>query len=179
MLKNYLKIALRNILKYKGYSLINIFGLAIGMACCMVILLYVRHELSFDRFHSKAERIFRLNKIATSQDGVAEHHAISSGAMGPALTSNYAEVEQSLRVLPWFDEVLMTAGEKTLKVSNVVFADSNFFDVFDFHLLQGNPNTALAAPLSIVLSQQTATRFLVSKTRSAKPLSARAIISTR
>ena len=159
MLKNYLKIALRNILKYKGYSLINIFGLAIGMACCMVILLYVRHELSFDRFHSKAERIFRLNKIATSQDGVAEHHAISSGAMGPALTSNYAEVEQSLRVLPWFDEVLMTAGEKTLKVSNVVFADSNFFDVFDFHLLQGNPNTALAAPLSIVLSQQTATRF--------------------
>lgn len=126
MLKNYLKIALRNILKYKGYSLINILGLAIGMACCMVILLYVRHELSFDRFHSKAERIFRLNKIATSQDGVAEHHAISSGAMGPALTSNYAEVEQSLRVLPWFDEVLMTAGEKTLKVSNVVFADSNF-----------------------------------------------------
>ena len=82
MLKNYLKIALRNILKYKGYSLINILGLAIGMACCMVILLYVRHELSFDRFHSKAERIFRLNKIATSQDGVAEHHAISSGAMG-------------------------------------------------------------------------------------------------
>ena len=159
MLKNYLKIALRNLLKYKGYSLINILGLAIGMACCMVILLYVRHELSFDAFHSKADRLYRLNKIASSQDGSSEHHAISSGAMGPAMASSYPEVEQSLRVLPWFDDVLMTVGEKTLKVPSVVFADSNFFDVFDFKLLHGNPKTALAKPLSIVLSQETAARF--------------------
>ena len=160
MFKNYLKISLRNLLRYKGYSLINIVGLAIGITCTIMIFLFVQDEMSFDNFHTKSDRLYRLNKKVTHQTGGTEWHAITPGLMGPTMVSDFPEVEQSLRLLPWFDDVLMTRGETSLKVSNVVFADSNFFDIFDFRLLQGNAKTALVEPLSIILSEKTAGKFL-------------------
>ncbi|MCI0696534.1 ABC transporter permease [candidate division KSB1 bacterium] len=159
MFKNYLKIALRNLLKHKGYSFINIFGLAVGLTCCILILLFVQDELSFDRFHRNAGRLYRLNKVFTPQTGGSELHAISSGQMGPAMVQDYPEVEQCVRLLPWFDDVLMTHSETTLKISDVVIADSTFLAVFDFKLLHGDAKTALTRPLSIVLSEQTARKF--------------------
>jgi putative ABC transport system permease protein len=159
MLRNYLKIAIRNIFKTKGYSLINVSGLAIGLTCCILLLIYVQDELSFDSFHSKGDRIYRLNKIVTPQTGGTELHAITSGLMGPTLVRDYVQVESSVRVLPWFSDVLMTHKEMSLKLSDVVIADSNFFEVFDFELVRGDPRTALVAPLSLVITEATASRF--------------------
>jgi putative ABC transport system permease protein len=159
MFKNYFKIALRSLWKHKGYSLINLVGLAVGLACCLIIVLFVRDELAFDNFQSKSQRLFRLNKIVTPQSGGTEDHAISSGMMGPALVRDYAEVEQSVRMLLWFSDVLMTVDEFSTKISDVVIADSNFFEVFDFKLLRGDARTALAQPLSLVFSESVAQRF--------------------
>jgi putative ABC transport system permease protein len=163
MFKNYLKISLRNLLKHKGYSFINIFGLALGLTCCIFILLFVQNELAFDRFHRNADRLYRLNKVVTPQTGGSELHAISSGQMGPAMVQDYPEVEQCVRLLPWFSDVLMTHGETSLKISDVVIADSTFLAVFDFKLLHGDAKTALARPLSIVLPEQTARKFFGDK----------------
>ena len=113
LFSNYLKIAIRNLFKNKGYSFINILGLAIGITCCVLILLFVQDEISFDSFHTKADRLYRLNKIVTPQTGGTELHAITSGLMGPTLVSDYPEVEQSVRLLPWFSDVLMRHGETT------------------------------------------------------------------
>lgn len=159
MFKNYLKIAIRNLFKNKGFSFINILGLAIGITCCVLILLFVQDELSFDSFHTKADRLYRLNKIVTPQTGGTELHAITSGLMGPTMVNDYPEVEQCVRLLPWFSDVLMSQGETTLKVSDVVIADSNFFEVFDFKLLHGDPETALVAPSSLILAEETARKF--------------------
>jgi putative ABC transport system permease protein len=150
---------LRTLLKQKGYSFINIFGLALGLTCCILILLFVQDELSFDRFHRNASRLYRLNKLVTPQTGGSELHAISSGQMGPAMVQDFPEVEQSVRLLPWFSDVLMTHAETSLKISDVVIADSNFLTVFDFKLLHGEAKNALTKPLSIVLSEQTARKL--------------------
>jgi putative ABC transport system permease protein len=159
MLRNFVKTAIRNLWKQKWYSMLNLSGLTVGIACCVIILLFVVDELSFDNFHRNAHRLYRLNKIVTHESGAVELHAITSGLMGPTLVDEYPELEQSVRLLPWFSEVLMTVDELTLKVPDMLIADANFFEVFDFSLLRGNPNTALAEPLSLVLSKSTAERF--------------------
>ncbi len=159
MLKNYLKIALRHLRKHPGYTFINVAGLAVGIACCLLILLYVQAELRVDRFHTNAERLYRLNKVVTPKAGETEFHVITSGPMAPALAADYPEVEQAIRVLPWFDDVLMRHGETSVLVPDVVFVDSNFFDVFSFELVRGDPADVLAAPLSIVLTETTAHRL--------------------
>ena len=159
MLRNYVKLAFRNLRRHAGYSFINVIGLTAGIACCILILLFVQSELGFDRFHKNANRLYRVNKVVTPQTGGKERDVITSGPLGPVLATDYPEVEQSVRVLPWFDDVLTTAGETSIKLSNTVFVDSNFFDVFSFRLLRGDPSTALTAPLSIVLSEETAHAF--------------------
>ena len=159
MFRHYLKIARRNLLKYKSHALINVIGLSVGIACCLLILLFVADDLSFDQFHKKKDRIYRLNKIVTPLTGRTERHAISSGLMGPAMVTEFPEVEQCVRLLPWFDDVLMQAGETRVKVPDVVIADANFFQVFDFQLLQGNPAQVLSEPMSVVLTEETARTF--------------------
>ncbi|HMB93897.1 MAG TPA: ABC transporter permease, partial [Rhodothermales bacterium] len=159
MLRNYFRVAFRNLRKHTGYTFINVVGLTVGIACCVMIMLFVQSELGFDRFHANADRLYRLNKVVTPQTGGTERHVISSGPMGPTLAADYPEVEQAVRVLPWFDEILTTHGETSIKLETTVFVDSNFFDVFSFELLRGDPNTALAAPLSMVLSEETARAF--------------------
>ena len=159
MFKNYLKIAVRNIRRRPAYASINIAGFAIGMACCMLIFLFVRHEHTFDEGHEKGDRIYRLNKRVTQIDGPEEHHAITAGLMGPAIAERYPEVEESVRLLSWFDDVLFRRGDETYKLSDVVFADENIFDVFDFQLIRGNTADALVAPMSVVLSESVASRM--------------------
>jgi len=159
MLRNYLRSTVRNLLKYKGYSFINIAGLAVGIACCILILLFVAEDLSFDQFHSKKNRIYRLNKIVTPLTGGTERHAITPGLMGPALVTEFPEVEQCVRLLPWFDDILMRVDESSLKIPDVVIADANFFQVFDFQLLRGDPENVLTEPMSVVLTDVTAHKF--------------------
>ena len=159
MLKSYFTIALRALPRNPIYSAVNIAGLSIGLSCCLLISLFVLTEIRVDDFHHHADRLYRLNKIVTPDQGGIERHAITSGLMGPALAEDFPEVEATVRVLPWFDEILFTHGESRHLVQDVVFTDANFFEIFDFRLIDGNPETALTAPLSVVLSESTARRL--------------------
>jgi putative ABC transport system permease protein len=159
MFKNYLKIALRNSLKQKSYALINIFGLAVGMACCLLILLYLQEEWAFDAFHSKRDRLYRINKTVVAENGEVRHTVEMPGNFAPTLVQDYPEVESAVRLRPWWSEMLVTHGEKKLKIDHVVFTDSTFFQIFDFALLAGDPQQVLRQPLTAVITEEVAQQF--------------------
>ncbi len=152
MLKSYLTTACRRMMRHPGQTVINIFGLTAGAACCLLIFLFVRYERAFDAFHENADRIYRLNRTDVHQGGSVEHHAVTAGLMGPTLVDDFSEVEAATRILPWFDDVVFSSGETSRKLELVLFADRNFFEMFDFTLRRGDPATALDAPMSIVLT---------------------------
>ncbi len=159
MFKNYLKIALRNLLRHKGYSLINMSGLGVGIACCLLITLYVRHELSYDRFHEKADRIFRV--IAeTGRDGQMEFEsANTSFPIGPALANVFPEVEEAVRFRQAYQAVV-THGDEHFAEARFYFVDPAVFKVFSFAFetpMLGA--TALAQPNTVVLARSTARKY--------------------
>ncbi len=156
MFKNYLKIALRNILKHKSYALVNIAGLAVGIACCLLILLYVQDELRYDRFHQNAECIYRAT-LATSAQRVETTPSI----LGPLLQREFPEVERAVRLYETtrFGAVTVQHGERVFQEERFLFADSTVFAVFTFPLLHGNPATALTRPNTIVLTQASAQKY--------------------
>jgi len=159
MFKNYLKIAARNLLKYKGYSLINIGGLAVGIACCLLITLWVIHELSYDRFHVNADRIYRVAEIFREDGKIVEESASIPFPIGPALQQEFPNLK-SVRLYKTFEKIpLLRYGEKSFYEERLYFADSTLFDVLSFPLVQGNPKTALAAPFSIVLTETSARKY--------------------
>jgi putative ABC transport system permease protein len=156
MLKNYLKIAIRNLRRHKIISFINVIGLAIGIACAALILLYVRHELSYDRYHEKKDRIYRL--VSKVQGASYEAVAKVPGPWSIAAKKDFPEIEQIARFV-FFNEILVSRGEKRFYESNGWFADSTVFDVFSFALLQGNPKTALTQPNAIVVTEAFAQKY--------------------
>ncbi len=173
MASNYLKVAFRNFKRSFTFSSINVFGLAIGIACCIVITLFIRHEYSYDTFHSKADRIFRVNKVVTEKTHSSEElHALTSGPMGIQMKEDYPDIEEVVRIRNWFDEVLVTVDDTHIKIPDLVFVDSTFFDVFDFELLSGNPKTVLSQPLTAVLSEKTAALFFRDENPIGKTLTA-------
>ncbi len=155
MYKNYLKIAYRNILKHKFHTFANILSLSIGLASVMLITLFVQQELSYDNFHTKGDRIHRLNK-AVKRDGNITKNAESSGFFGPNMATEFPEVSQAVRVSQR-NRATLTNKETNIKVNNLIYVDSNFFNVFDFELKRGNKNDVLVAPSSIVLTEKIAT----------------------
>jgi putative ABC transport system permease protein len=154
MFKNYLKIAFRNLQRQKGFSLINISGLAIGMACCLLILLYVSDELSFDRFHEKGDRIYRILS-QSSIGGTSRHFAISPSALAPAATESIPEIKLYSRLYE-FGEMRLQHNDDIHEFSTWYAADQDFFSIFSHHFIMGDPNTALQQPYSLVLSESTA-----------------------
>jgi len=158
MFKNYLKIALRNIKRYKGYSFINIAGLAIGMTCCLLILLYVNQELSYDRFHKNAHRIFRVAVDTTSTDGKYQT-AQSMFPLAPAFKMDYPEVTKIARVLFWSEKSLVKSGDKKFFEKRFVFVDNELFDIFTFPVIKGKKDNPLADKSSIVITQSTAEKY--------------------
>ncbi len=157
MLKNYFKIALRNFKKYKTYAFINIFGLAVGLASCILIVLYVQDELRYDRFHDNAERIVRVVEDQENE-GRISHRAHTFTPMAPALKAEFPAVEHVTRLYPY--PVLVRSGEtRKFQEDRFFFADSTVFDVFSFSLIRGDANTALAAPFSVVLTEETARKY--------------------
>lgn len=154
MLKNYLVIAVRNLSRQKGYAFINIAGLAVGMAVCLVILLYVQHELSYDRFHEKADRIYRL---LLEDDGRLSESL--PDPIGPELEQTFPEVEAAVRIMDPLDEVLVTAGDRQGYEDGHIQADPSFFSIFSFRPVEGNLTTALTAPGSIVLTHSFAKKY--------------------
>ena len=158
MLSNYLKIAWRNLLKNKTFSLINIFGLAIGFSSFILIGLYVIDELSYDEFHEKADRIYRLDvdvrfggtdlKLATSADPVGEY-----------MKKDYAEVAQYTRFYASDGPKFIRKGSEYIRESEVAYADSTVFDVFTLPVISGNPQTALDQPNAAVISETAARKY--------------------
>jgi putative ABC transport system permease protein len=159
MFRNYVKTAWRNLWKHKGYTLINIIGLATGMAACIVIMLFVYYEKSFDNIHKK--NIYRLNEVQKFPGMVASQKvALSMFPMGPALKEDFPEIKNFTRI-NWNEKVPMTyrEKEKTIFLPMTFFVDSTFLQIFDFNLLQGNRETALKNPNSAVITESTAAHF--------------------
>ncbi|WP_266368344.1 ABC transporter permease [Tellurirhabdus rosea] len=158
MLTNYVKIALRNLRKHTGFTFINVFGLAVGIACCLLIALYVVDERSFDRFHEKADRIYRINSDIKF-GGNDMHMAVSPAPMGPTLLKDYPQVENFVRLHHRGTWLVKAAGKaETTREPDIMFADSTLFDVFTLPLLSGDPKTALKEPGSVVISEAAALR---------------------
>ncbi len=157
MLKYYLKIAVRNLLRHKGYTLINVSGLAVGMACCLLILLFVQDELSYDRYHEHANRIYRLRVERFAGGGEAELTACAAATMAPAIIKDYAQVESAVRISQ--RTYLVERGDQRFYEEKFFWADSTLFEIFFFKLVKGNPKTALAAPHSVVLTEELAKKY--------------------
>jgi putative ABC transport system permease protein len=160
MVGNYVKIALRNVKRQKGYSIINIAGLAVGIACTIFILLWVQDELSFDRFHDNADRIYRV-VFSTSDEDLTPTNANGAFGVGPALKRDFPEVLEVVRIRKMGQGVKRYVGYKDKKYYELrfFFAEPSILAVFDFPLIKGNPATALDAPSSIVLTEETAKKY--------------------
>jgi putative ABC transport system permease protein len=157
MFRNYLKTAWRNLWKNKTYSAINIVGLAIGMAACIVILLFVFYERSFDDFHSK--NIYRLNEVQKFEGMVAAQKvALTMFPMAPTLKAEFPEIKSFTRINAAGNQPLFL-GEKKIYIKRICFVDSTFLNIFDFPLLQGARNKALEKSNSIVLTKAVAEMF--------------------
>lgn len=157
MFNNYLKIAWRNLMRYKFISFINLFGLTTGLTGCLLILNYIRHELSFDRYHEHADRIYRVTRIFRNPETGAQslHLGTIAPPFGPLLKSEFSEIEKITRLID-FSPLAMRYGEKMFNEQSVFLADEHLFDVFNVEVLQGNPATALADPFTIMLSEDIA-----------------------
>lgn len=154
MFKNYFKVAYRNIVRHKFYSFANTLSLAFGIASALLIALFVKSELSFDNFHEKSAQLYRLNKYVNSESGVTKSDE-SSGLFGPTMVEEFPEVLAAMRY-EGASNMALTYGEKSIRVPRLAYADANFFQIFDFDLLEGNPQDALQKPSSIVLTESTA-----------------------
>jgi len=154
LLWNYVKIALRKTRRQKGYSFINIAGLALGMAACLLIISYIHHELSFDRFHRDADRIFRVT-IDAVLGGNPINAPRSPAPLAPYLAAKYPEVRSAARILQW-SVLPVRHADKEAVPANVVFGEPSVFDVFTFPLVRGDARTALARPYTAILSESAA-----------------------
>ncbi|MCJ7524321.1 MAG: ABC transporter permease, partial [Candidatus Aminicenantes bacterium] len=155
MLKNYLKIAWRNIVRHKGYSFINIFGLAVGIACCVLMMLWISHERSFDRFHANRDSIYRVIK-ETKTNGKAMLDARTPYPLGPAIRGKVPEIINYCRYQGFESQSLKYGNKLITLASNLATADPSFFEMFTFPFVQGDPKTALRGSHSIVLTESTA-----------------------
>ncbi len=157
MLKNYLKIAFRNLWKQKGYAFINVLGLAVGLACCIVILLYVSHELSYDKHHEHSDRTYRVVSRIDFSGNYLEL-ASAPAPMGLTLQKNYPEVEAMARIRP-IGSRIVKRGDTNIKEEGLVLVDSTIFDVFTMPMLHGNPETALTRPETVVITESIARKY--------------------
>ena len=164
MIKNYLLIAFRSLQKHISYAAINVVGLSIGLATCLLLITWISHELSYDTFHEKASRIYRAS-LEYSFGGQTARTAISPTALLPAVQKNFAEVETGVRLYnpsAWTPYVLQK-DDKLFQEGRFYFADSTFFDVFTFPLLKGSAKDALTQPNSVVLTRSMAKKYFGSE----------------
>ncbi len=156
MLQNYLKIALRNLMRHKGYSLINVLGLSVGVACCVLIGLFIHDEFRVNRFHTKSDRIYKLLREMRNDGGIRDMGFGTSGAAGPALKKDYSEIETVVRYM--LDYSWTTYKDRKFN-QRFCLTDPDFLDVFDFELVIGDRATVLKEPLSILVTETAARRF--------------------
>ncbi len=158
MLKSYFTIAFRNLLKNKGFSFINIFSLAIGLSSFLIIYIFISDELSFDSFHSKRDRIYRIYGEPHYAGSTTQKIALTMGWNGPLMANDFPEIKNFTRY--WAKgKMVFKNKEKQFLVSNVSAVDSTFLDVFYFELVSGNASQALDQPNSVILTEETAAKF--------------------
>jgi putative ABC transport system permease protein len=171
MFKNYFKIAVRNLWKNKGFSSINIFGLAIGIACSLLIFLFVKDEVSYDRFNKDADNIYRVVKDFVNDDGSRIPDATTPGALAPAMQKEIPEVVAITRVRPgWGGSYLIKYKDKKITEEKLFGVDSSFFDVFTFPFLLGDAKNAFKEVNSIVLTESAAKKFFTNENPIGKTL---------
>ena len=159
MLRNYFKIAWRNLMKYKSISFINLFGLTVGLTCCLLITTYIINELSFDRYNKNAENIYRVTRSFNNSDGVVSLNLSTvSPPFGYYFPTDFPEIRKMTRLLNGGTTPLKYK-DKLINEPNVYFADENLFDVFSLKVLEGDPRTALKEPFSIMLSEEAAKKY--------------------
>jgi len=159
MVRNYLKTAWKNLLRYKGYSLINIAGFALGIACCLLILVYTLHELSFDRYHRDAERVYRV-VIDIQKESSSRAFALISPTVAPVLKSDYPQVEESARVLaPFWNDRLVKWRDKKFYEKRFMYVDPEIFEILTIPFVQGDAAQSLARPNTIVVSERMAGKY--------------------
>ena len=157
MIGHFIKIAARTIRRSPGYSLINIFGLALGLAVCMLILLFVADELSYDRFHEHGENIYRIQ--ARALIGNTEIDQLGTPAVMPrALKQDYPEIEETLQIRGTYERIVRYE-DNAVPVTGILAVDSTFFQIFSIRLQNGAPETVLKNPNSVVLTRETARRI--------------------
>jgi len=161
MIKNYLRIAFRNITKYKSFSIINIVGLAVGIACCIAIVLFVRDELSYGRFNKHADQIYRIHFHAFFNRKDV-NLAVSAAPLEPTLLRDFPEVVSATRIAK-FGFPVLRYGDKAFSEEKFFWADSTFFDVFTVHFLEGDPKTALTQPNTVVITEGMARKYFGSE----------------
>ncbi len=157
MIKNYIVVTLRNIFKHKGYAFINIAGLAIGMACCLLISIWVLDELSYDRFHENAPTLYRVEENQ-HYSGRIYHVTVTPYPLGPAIKDETAGIKDAARVV-WAGGQLLRYQDKAFFESNIRAVDPSFLRMFTFPLLKGDKDTALDAPHSLVISEEIAQKY--------------------
>jgi putative ABC transport system permease protein len=157
MIKNYIKVSLRNIKRNKLYSAINIIGFAAGITCALFILYYVAYELSYDRYHAKADRIYRI-ALSFKLGGTESDRAIVGAPTAAALVNDFPEIEDAVRLKSAGSQYIRY-GENMYKEPMFIFADATFFKIFTLPLLKGDPRTALKDPSSLVISEKAAKKY--------------------
>lgn len=160
MIRNYLKIAFRNLTKYKFISFINLFGLTVGLACCFLILTFILHELSYDKYQPEAGRVYRVTRSFNNPETGALSLNLSTVAppFGPLLQNDFKEIENMTRVLS-NGTTALRYEENMFNEQNVYFADDKFFDFFRVVVLKGNPQKALTDPYSVMMTEEMAKKY--------------------
>ena len=159
MFKNYLKIAIRNLWRHKGFSFINLFGLSVGLTCCLLIALFILNELSYDKYHANANRIYRVTRDFVNPDGSdALHLGSIAPPFGPLLKNYFSDAEEVVRIMQNRATISLNQ-EKTFNEVDVFFAEPGFFKVFTAPVISGNPATALSEPNTIMLTEEMAGKY--------------------
>jgi len=169
MIKNYLKVTLRNMRKHKGYSFINIFGLALGMACCILLLLWVQDELSYDTFHENAGDLYRVVENQHYTDYIYRV-AVTPYPLGPALKEDFPEIADATRYA-YAGGILVRYGDNAFFENGIQAVDPSFFRMFSFPFMQGDRNTALDDPYAVVISAKMADKYFAGENPVGKSLS--------
>jgi putative ABC transport system permease protein len=156
MLKNLFTTAYRSLLRNKAHALLNLAGLALGITCCLMIFLVVRYELSFDTFHTKADRIYRVTTVTRGEN--TDYHGTSPYPMGETVQAEFPEVEKATTVT-FIRDGIIKADEKLFKEAGLTYVAPSFFELFDYEWLAGDPQKSLTDPYSVVLTESVARRY--------------------
>ncbi|MBL7930875.1 MAG: ABC transporter permease [Bacteroidia bacterium] len=156
MIRNYFLVALRNLWRNKFFSLVNILGLSVGIACCLIIFLYAKNELSYDQFHERKDNIYQLVADMTNPNGEVQKLSVTGMMPGPGFKKQLPEIQEYVRIQN--DNFIVKKNNEVFD-QELFYCDETFFSVFSFPLLKGNPNTALKDMHSVVLSEKTALKY--------------------